>query len=59
MSPKKEAVEEKVWLDAEGYCVCLKPKCHHRWKPQGDKKPMVCPRCKSYKWFVPAEAVQE
>lgn len=25
-------------------------KCGHKWFTRTDKKPKVCPRCKSYDW---------
>lgn len=34
-------------------CKCKRPKCLHEWwaKPRDDgKKPVQCPKCKSYKW---------
>ncbi len=29
---------------------CLNPNCNHKWFQRNDKKPKVCPRCKSYHW---------
>jgi DNA-directed RNA polymerase subunit RPC12/RpoP len=28
-------------------------RCDHKWKPMRDALPVVCPRCKSYKWMEP------
>ena len=30
---------------------CLR--CGHSWVPRKDKRPIACPRCKSYVWDVP------
>jgi len=31
--------------------TCLK--CSHTWRPIKDKRPAVCPKCKSYSWDKP------
>lgn len=34
-------------------CKCKRPTCLHEWWAKGrddGKKPVQCPRCKSYKW---------
>jgi Zn finger protein HypA/HybF involved in hydrogenase expression len=31
---------------------CLR--CGHSWVPRKDKRPVACPRCKSYTWDVPS-----
>lgn len=31
-------------------CKCKRAKCQHEWFQKSDKKPVQCPRCKSYKW---------
>lgn len=30
------------------FCKCLK--CGHEWRPRDGKKPVSCPKCKTYSW---------
>lgn len=38
------------------YLKCLK--CGHEWLPRGDKV-YVCPKCKSYKWNIKKDEVND
>ena len=41
-------------------CKCKRPSCGHEWWPVlrdgKEKKPIQCPKCKSYKWDNPPES---
>jgi len=34
-------------------------RCGHSWIPRNNKKPSLCPRCKSYKWNIPKKKKNE
>ncbi len=40
----------KEWLDPDGKVTCKRETCKHRWEPMQNKKPLSCPKCKSYDW---------
>jgi hypothetical protein len=31
-------------------------RCEHKWTARSEHKPVVCARCKSYKWESPKDA---
>lgn len=35
-------------MDKDKKLTCCK--CGHEWTQKTDKKPLCCPRCKSYTW---------
>lgn len=37
-------------------CKCKRPACGHEWFQKSDKKPVQCPKCKSYKWDEPEKS---
>lgn len=43
-----QAKQKDSYLDVDGKCCCQV--CGHKWRPLRDSKPVVCPKCKSYKW---------
>lgn len=49
----------KEWFDPDGKVTCKRLHCGHRWWPKSDKKPVSCPKCKSYDWDKPHEIQKE
>ena len=46
----KERVRS-LWVELKSVMdrfVCVR--CGHCWWPRSDSLPLMCPRCKSYKW---------
>lgn len=35
--------------------LCKRKTCQHRWFPRSNKKPVQCPRCKSFLWDTETE----
>ena len=51
--PKRSTSEPdpKAHLSQIEGCVCLKPKCGHKWVPRNIlKRPKYCPKCKTRTW---------
>jgi predicted Zn-ribbon and HTH transcriptional regulator len=42
----QETKEVKLW-------TCLR--CKHKWANRKNRKPKICPKCKSYLWDEPRE----
>lgn len=51
--PQEERQEIDDWFDADGKVTCKRDTCGYRWWPKGNKKPVACPKCKSYDWDKP------
>ena len=45
-------------ITQEKVTICTCERCGHDWQPKEEKKPQMCPKCKSLYWNQKPEAKQ-